>query len=838
MRTPVRFCYSVLLATALALFYTGSDRSGASAATTLTVTATNDTGAGSLRQAITDGNTDSPPVTINFAIAPFDGTVKTIPLESGDLPPITNSFFINGFSQSGASAGTSPGTLTNDPVLLIALDGSFVGGGPMATGLTFAVAGSVQGLIVQNFPSMGLSGVEGVTLTENILTNNPTGIVLAGNTSTCTGGFLLHNNIGISVLGSSNTFTANQIVDNTSNGVDIAGADNTFVGNLIASNLAEGVFINSGTNSFASTTVSFNGSDGIYVTGDGNSFSNVTVSANGLDGIDIQAFGNHLNHSTISSNTSHGVNVGGAAGGFNVSAGSNTLSGVTVFANGGNGVILGGSSNSLVGSTISSNTGDGVFILGLGNIVGGTASGAGNAILGNLGNGIDIAAHDISGLGPTQSDFNVVQGNFIGTDATRTNDLGNGQSGILIDGTFLEASGNLIGGDSSGQGNTIAFNESNGVTVVSNAVSNAIFANSIFTNAVLGIDLGANGVTLNHLFGVTPSGPNHFQNFPVLTAVLCSNGGVLVQGFITNAAASTPAHIEFFANTVCDPSGFGQGQTFFGSTDLTTDLSGGATFSVPFANSSLAGKFITATASDSSSNTSEFSQCILMPDFTNTVITITNCTNITVPVDPTQSSVPVKFNTPTATDICSATAIVTCVPASGAIFPVGTTPVVCTAVDAAGNTATCTFNVTVTAARQVIVDIAPGFCPNVLNTRGGGVFQVAIVGTESLNVSDIDPTKVKLNGVPGDGNFAIEDVAVPFVYTKRCPKRKHDGIPDLVVEFDVNQLVASLGTVKNGQILVLTVEGNFFDGSTFEGQDKIKISTKKCKLPKGLKNPF
>ena len=46
------------------------------------------------------------------------------------------------------------------------------------------------------------------------------------------------------------------------------------------------------------------------------------------------------------------------------------------------------------------------------------------------------------------SDNNVVQGNFIGTDATGTNDLGNSQSGILIDGTLLEASSNLIGGES------------------------------------------------------------------------------------------------------------------------------------------------------------------------------------------------------------------------------------------------------------------------------------------------------------------------------------------------------------------------------------------------------
>jgi hypothetical protein len=178
------------------------------------------------------------------------------------------------------------------------------------------------------------------------------------------------------------------------------------------------------------------------------------------------------------------------------------------------------------------------------------------------------------------------------------------------------------------------------------------------------------------------------------------------------------------------------------------------------------------------------------------------------------------------------------VPASGSIFPLGTTPVVCTAVDPAGNTTSCTFSVTVTAPQQVIVDIAPGFCPVVVNTNAGGVIQVAIVGTESMHVTNIVPASVTLNGVLANTNSVIEDVAAPFVYTRGCPKKKKDGIPDLVVEFNVNDLIASLGTVKNGKVRVLTVNGTFVDGSTFEGQDKIKISTKKSHLPKGLKNPF
>jgi hypothetical protein len=164
--------------------------------------------------------------------------------------------------------------------------------------------------------------------------------------------------------------------------------------------------------------------------------------------------------------------------------------------------------------------------------------------------------------------------------------------------------------------------------------------------------------------------------------------------------------------------------------------------------------------------------------------------------------------------------------------------VICTATDAVGNTASCTFNVTVLSPRQVVVDIEPGMCPNVLNTNDT-VVQVAIVGTESLDVTTINALTVTLNGLLADPtNSVIEDVSSPFVFTHGCPKKKKDGVLDLVVEFNVEDLLARLGPIKNGEVKVLTVNGFFLDGNTFEGQDKIKISTKKCQLPKGLQNPF
>jgi hypothetical protein len=60
-----------------------------------------------------------------------------------------------------------------------------------------------------------------------------------------------------------------------------------------------------------------------------------------------------------------------------------------------------------------------------------------------------------------------------------------------------------------------------------------------------------------------------------------------------------------------------------------------------------------------------------------------------------------SYAPPAASDNC-ALAQVTCAPPSGAIFPIGTTDVTCTATDAAGNQEACTFTVTVLSPEQII----------------------------------------------------------------------------------------------------------------------------------------
>jgi len=71
-------------------------------------------------------------------------------------------------------------------------------------------------------------------------------------------------------------------------------------------------------------------------------------------------------------------------------------------------------------------------------------------------------------------------------------------------------------------------------------------------------------------------------------------------------------------------------------------------------------------------------------------------TDITVNSDATRCGTDVNYPKPTATDNCTASAgpVVSCTPPPG-FFPVGPTTVVCTATDAAGNTAECKFTITV-----------------------------------------------------------------------------------------------------------------------------------------------
>src|SRR5215207_10435016 len=149
-------------------------------ASTFTVTTTDDSGAGSLRQAIEDANSpaNSGADTIEFNIPDTDtgcnatSGVCTISPSSA-LPLITDPVIIDGYSQPGARANTL--SVGDDAVLKIELSGP-----DALNGLKIEADNStVQGLVVNNWENGIFLGVDatGNTVRGNFIGTDVTGRV-------------------------------------------------------------------------------------------------------------------------------------------------------------------------------------------------------------------------------------------------------------------------------------------------------------------------------------------------------------------------------------------------------------------------------------------------------------------------------------------------------------------------------------------------------------------------------------------------------------------------------------------------------------------------------------
>ncbi|MHA4811960.1 NosD domain-containing protein [Flavitalea flava] len=187
-----------------------------------------------------------------------------------------------------------------------------------------------------------------------------------------------------------------------------------------------------------------------------------------------------------------------------------------------------------------------------------------------------------------------------------------GISDVRIDGNTIASNsvGILINDAATGSisSNTITGN-GQGIALAGSGTGITISGNSIFGNTGLGIDLGNDGVTPNHVGGPIP-GPNNFQNHPVLTSANMKGPDFMIKGTL-NSAANALFRVEFFSNTACNASGFGDGETFLGFKLLTTDATGNIAFSDTITGASISGNsVITSIATDSTGNSSEFSGCI------------------------------------------------------------------------------------------------------------------------------------------------------------------------------------------------------------------------------------
>ncbi len=78
----------------------------------------------------------------------------------------------------------------------------------------------------------------------------------------------------------------------------------------------------------------------------------------------------------------------------------------------------------------------------------------------------------------------------------------------------------------------------------------------------------------------------------------------------------------------------------------------------------------------------------------------------------------------------------------------------------------------------------------------------------------------------------MEDVGAPvepFVgkeYADDCNNDGPDGLEDIVLKFDTQEIVEALRDVEDGEEVVLTLTGQLYDGTVFEGKDIVLILKK------------
>ena len=236
----------------------------------------------------------------------------------------------------------------------------------------------------------------------------------------------------------------------------------------------------------------------------------------------------------------------------------------------------------------------------LGNTTGVTAFGGGANIIG----GGEAAAHNLisgnfRGLSIASNTGNTIQGNLIGTnkDGTDTpNNLGNTVAGVSI-----SSSNNVVGsaaGDNDLDSNLIAFNGDEGVLVFG-GTGNRILNNRIHSNFKLGINLvggreNISGVTKND--GKAKDRDTGSNNLQNFP-VITSARTESNTTTIKGSLRSVPRKtfiIQLFVSPQKDPSGFGEGEEFMGERRVTTDREGRGSFT--FKTGAITGAFVTATA--------------------------------------------------------------------------------------------------------------------------------------------------------------------------------------------------------------------------------------------------
>jgi hypothetical protein len=493
---------------------------------TFTVSNTNDSGSGSLRQAILSSNATTGPNSINFNIA---GTgVHTINVLS-QLPAISQPVTLNGATEPGSGGQ-----------VVIQLDGSKAAGAAVGLVLNSTAAGStVAGLAVTDFVGGGVlvNGASHVTISNDDLglVKLSSGVVAHGNIGF---GIELENGAqhdvlsGLVVSGQSGNGvvltgagTSFNTVQNSKIGTDPGGTSKVDQSGTSLTNHGHGVLISGGasSNTLTGDVISNNTSDGVLITDAGTNGNVVQGSFIGTNAAGSAALPNYVgvaiqsgagkntiggtsaaNRNVISGNSWDGVHIASSTSSGNVIEGDYigvSASGSVALGNGASGVaVFGGASN---------------------NIIGGATTGAGDVISANGVYGVYVSDAGTTG--------NVVEGDYIGTDYTSLHALGNGSNGVIIQ---ASASHNTIGGLTAAGRNVISDNASYGVLLVGSGTSaNVIEGDEIGTDSS-GLHAQANswgvfvsGGATNNTVGGTSAGARNLISGNAWTGVELSGSG-------------------------------------------------------------------------------------------------------------------------------------------------------------------------------------------------------------------------------------------------------------------------------------------------------------------------
>jgi hypothetical protein len=562
------------------------------AAASHVVVNTNDSGEGSLRQAILNANATPGDDLITFDI-PGPGP-HTIALEAS-LPPL-----LPETAETGGAIiidGTREPDYAGTPV--VELSGALVLDG--GNGLTIASAGCVvRGLVINRFAT-------GILFTAQFRGPADGGFIEGNYIGTdVTGAADLGNDVGVQ-LGtatltdstSGNTVggtapTARNVISGNESGIVIFAGPHVIQGNFIGTDVSGSIALGN-----ASSGLTLFSSHSTQLGGPAPGARNI-VSANGDDGVILFETGPMLiSHNYIGTDVS----------------GSHALG------NGGEGVHASDSGATIVENLIAANARNGILASGafagvdiLANRIG--TNSTGTAALGNGASGIDTigfnqvtrgnlvsgnAAHGMLMRGTG----NLIQANLIGADISGTVPLGNQGDGVQ-----LGDPGQTVGGD--GNDNVIAFNGGGGV-VIPMPFTVPILSNAIFSNGGLGIDIGDDGPTPNDLCDTDQEVFEGPLNRPVLTGVTSSSSGTTITGQL-NSVPNSSFLLQLFSSADPDPSGFGEGASLLGSTMVATDGTCNASFSITLPVALTANHVVTSTATITNefgpSATSEFSNAL------------------------------------------------------------------------------------------------------------------------------------------------------------------------------------------------------------------------------------